>query len=105
MMASRKTDDAAWVKMFGQDQKLSCLPQLKDLRYLKLSDMFVYTRQQHVDRYPRAARDGVYPAVRDLHGYRAVLPHNLTELGAPPKLRPVYVGGHLPTDRYMRIDL
>lgn len=105
MMASRKTDDAAWVKMFGQDHKLSCLPQLKDLRYLKLSDMFVYTRQQYVDRYPRAARDGVYPAVRDLRGYRAVLTHNLTELGAPPKVRSVYVGGHLPTDRYMRIDL
>ncbi|KAK3352040.1 hypothetical protein B0H65DRAFT_420947 [Neurospora tetraspora] len=104
MMVPLKTDEAAWIKMFGQGQKLSCLPHLKELRYLKLSDMFVYTRQQYRDRYPRA-RAAVYPAVRDLRNYRAVLAHNLSELGAPPKARSVYVGGHLPTDRYMRIDL
>ncbi|KAK1778965.1 hypothetical protein QBC45DRAFT_149155 [Copromyces sp. CBS 386.78] len=105
MMIPYRTDGAAWIKMFGQTQRLSCLSQLSELRYLKLSDMFVYTRQQYLNRYPHAMSLGVYPPVRDLHTYRAVVTHNLGQMGTPPRLRSVYVGGHSPTDRYMRIDV
>lgn len=50
MIKPRTPGDKAWKKMFGEERRLWCLPHLRELEYLKLSHMFVYTRQQWIAR-------------------------------------------------------
>ncbi|KAK3352039.1 hypothetical protein B0H65DRAFT_569657 [Neurospora tetraspora] len=132
MVNPRTTNETAWKKMFGEEQKLSCLPQLKELEYLKLSHVFVYTRQQYINRgilgvpvrppqppvmplllgipapiptqTPPVPESIIDPSLVEIN-IRSVLTHNLSELGAPPKLTSVDVVGNLPTDRCITIEL
>ncbi|KAH7633980.1 hypothetical protein B0T09DRAFT_396324 [Sordaria sp. MPI-SDFR-AT-0083] len=108
-----KTDEQAWIKMFGPDQKLSCLAELKELTYLKLSDMFVYTRQQYLDRRASlAAMDAVtkksilLKADREYNDLVVLRRNLLYELSAPPKLKRVIVVGNLPRHgrRYIEVN-
>lgn len=46
MVNPRTATETEWRKMFGGEQRLSCLPQLRELEYLKLLHMFVYTREE-----------------------------------------------------------
>lgn len=123
-----KTDEQAWVKMFGPTQRLSALPQLTELTYLKLSDMFVFTRQEYLDYRHRIHQTPPAPdpdagivtiadnttagnsTLLDPHlesTVLAVLKHNLTlELGVPAQLKKVTVVGNLPEQdpRYIEVN-